>query len=147
MRRRRLEGEGGSNAREHGGFICRSCYRARRNSGARSSRVRGGIRRQETDQVARDRREDGMDQSTHVDPHRREEAERQDGTLDDRRRSAQCALQAGIYKELATDWNRNRRRGLPGQRWLNAGEREGYHVSEWAEAVSRFLRYRSPSRR
>src|SRR5689334_8649863 len=88
-----------------------------------------------------------MDQSAHVDPHRREEAQRQGGALDDRGRPAECALPARIYEGLAPDWNRNRRRRIPGQRRFDERQRQGSDIPKRTEAVSWLLRNRGPSGR
>ena len=64
-----------------------------------ASRICGRVRRDQADQVAGHGREDGMDQPAHLDPPRREEAERHGRALDDRRRPAERAVSAGIHAE------------------------------------------------
>ena len=75
--------------------------------------LRRRVRLDQTDQAAGHGREDGMDQSAHLDPSRREDAERHRRTLDDRRRAAERALPEGVHTEVSAAGRRDCRRGIP----------------------------------
>ena len=118
----------------------------RRSRRGRASCILGRVRREQADRAERHRRQDGVGQSPHVDPHGRESG--RTGTMERwmvEGGPPNSLLRRGSHEGLAAAGNRGVRRGLPGEGSVRIRPTAGTSRSPTAGSCSSVRR--APARR
>ena len=87
-----------------------------------------------------------VDQSSRLDPRRRDERRRLRGAVGLRSRHTERVVQTRLYAPVASAWCGSARRRLSSKGWHQSGEWPRHHVHRWNQTVPRVVGHRRPLR-